>query len=70
MSPETDGMCGGGSEVDADVVSDESGWRDAGVDARRSEYDMKERRLSAAVVELALADWEDELDRSDKLNGR
>jgi hypothetical protein len=30
-------MWGGGSAEDADVVRDERGWRDAGVEARRSE---------------------------------
>jgi len=35
--PDTLGICGGGSEVEAEVVRDERGWRDAGVDARTSE---------------------------------
>jgi hypothetical protein len=34
--PDTDGICGGGSAEDADVVNEERGWRDAGVEARRS----------------------------------
>jgi hypothetical protein len=36
VSPDTPGICGGGSEVEAEVVSDERGCRDAGVEARRS----------------------------------
>jgi len=31
--------------VDAAVVSDERRWKEVGVEARRSEYDMKEIRL-------------------------
>lgn len=27
------------------MVREERGWREVGVDARRSEYEMKERRL-------------------------
>lgn len=36
VSPVTDGICGGGSIVVADVVSEDSGSIEAGVDARRS----------------------------------
>jgi hypothetical protein len=36
VMPDTLGIWGGGSE-DAEVVSDVRGWRDAGVEARRSE---------------------------------
>jgi hypothetical protein len=32
VSPDTIGICGVHSEVEAEVVSDESGWRDAGVE--------------------------------------
>jgi len=35
--PDTLGMWGGGSAEEADVVRDESGWRDDGVEAKRSE---------------------------------
>jgi hypothetical protein len=44
-------MCGGGSDVEADVVRDDRGWRDAGVEVRRSEYAMKDSRLWACVGE-------------------
>jgi hypothetical protein len=37
VMPDTLGICGGGSVVEADVVSDERGWSDAGVDARKLE---------------------------------
>ena len=36
ISPDTIGICGVHSEVEAEVVSDESGWRDAGVEIGRS----------------------------------
>ena len=44
---ETDGRCGGGSVVPG-LVRDESGCVDVGVDARRSLYEMKDKRLWAA----------------------
>jgi hypothetical protein len=37
MMPDTTGICGGGSEVEADVASDERDWSDTGVEASRSE---------------------------------
>jgi hypothetical protein len=37
VRPDTLGIWGGGSDVDAEVVSEESGWSEAGVEARRSE---------------------------------
>lgn len=37
MKPDTLGMWGGGSAEEAEVVSEERGWREAGVEARRSE---------------------------------
>jgi hypothetical protein len=37
LKPETEGMWGGGSAVDAEVVRDERGWSEAGVETRRSE---------------------------------
>lgn len=43
-------MCGGGSAEEAEVVREERGWREVGVEARRSEYAMKERRLLAIDV--------------------
>jgi hypothetical protein len=49
MRPETIGICGGGSEVEAAVVSDERRWKEVGVEARRSVYEMKEMRLEGFV---------------------
>jgi hypothetical protein len=43
-------MCGGGSKDDAEVVSDERGRVDVGVEESKSEYDMNERRFLAACV--------------------
>jgi hypothetical protein len=37
VSPDTIRICGVRSEVEAEVISDESGWRDAGIEVRRSE---------------------------------
>jgi hypothetical protein len=51
MRPDTIRICNG-SEVDAGVVDDESGREEAGVEARRSEYDMKERRVFGTVIEV------------------
>jgi len=49
-SPLTPGICGGGSEVDADVVSDERGRVGVRVEESKSEYDMNERCFLAAWV--------------------
>jgi hypothetical protein len=46
-SPLTLGLCGGGSKVDPDVVSDERERVDVGVEESKSEYEMKESRFLA-----------------------
>jgi hypothetical protein len=40
------------SDVDAAVDSDESGWKEAGVITRRSEWEIKQRRLFGSVIEV------------------
>lgn len=43
-------MCGGGSIADAEVVSAERGRAEAGVEVRRSEYDMNDSRFCAGEM--------------------
>jgi hypothetical protein len=53
--PLTEVICGGGSAADADVVNDDSGCSDTGVDASRSEYAMNDSRFCACVGEGGIA---------------
>lgn len=56
-------MWGGGSADDAEVVKDEREWVVAGVDDKRSEYDMNESRLLAIWV--GEGGWDNEAELSE-----
>lgn len=59
-NPNTLGKCGGGSETWANCVKLDRGNVDAGVEDRRSVYEMKERRLEEFLgdggCEVVMAD--------------